>query len=64
MKKFMNPEMDIEKFDLLDVITTSECTTHETECDGDICWEDCPDDTYTCPAEIGASIWTPEAENL
>lgn len=31
MKKFENPELEVEKIDLVDVITTSECTE---DCDG------------------------------
>jgi hypothetical protein len=32
MKKFANPEMEIEKFEICDVITTSSCDTHADDC--------------------------------
>ena len=48
MKKFNAPEIKVEKFDLMDVITAS-----ATVCAEDICWEDCPDDTFSCPNQLG-----------
>ena len=33
MKKFETPIVEIEKFDMVDVITTSECTNDEPACD-------------------------------
>ena len=38
MKKFVNPTLDVEKLDILDVITTSgvyECTEDSVDCPND-----------------------------
>ena len=44
MKRFESPELEMEKLDLSDIITTSGCTD-------DICWED--GDDWVCHNEIG-----------
>jgi len=44
LKKFIAPKMDVEKFDISDVVSTS----------GETCWEDCPGDTYSCPNVLGS----------
>lgn len=36
MKKFENPTLEVEKLDILDVITTSGCDTDGVDCPDDL----------------------------